>query len=61
VIEGVVAALLHRIVPVVLEAVNVDVPQLLTTFTVGADGTALGAETPLPAALVQPLTVWVTV
>jgi hypothetical protein len=40
-IDAVVTPLLHKIDPVVLDAVNLDEPQLLTTFTVGADGTAL--------------------
>jgi hypothetical protein len=47
--------------PVVLEAVKVDDPQLLTTDTVGVAGRATGADTPDPAALTQPFTVCVTV
>jgi hypothetical protein len=40
---------------------RVEVPlQLLTTVTPGVAGTVLGAAIPLPDALVQPLTVWVT-
>jgi hypothetical protein len=61
VIDAVVALLLHRIEPVVLEAVNTDEPQLLATATVGADGIAFGAETPEPARLVQLPIVCVTV
>jgi hypothetical protein len=61
VIDAVVAPLLHRMFPVVFEAVNVDVPQLLTTATVGTDGVAFGAAVPCAVALVQPFTVCVTV
>ena len=35
--------------------------QLLVTVTVGADGTTFGDAVPLPATLVHPFTVWVTV
>ena len=56
--DDVVAALLHNNVPVVPVAVSTELPQLFVTVTVGA-GTAelMGAATPLPAALVQPLMV----
>ena len=56
--DGVVAALLHNKLPVVPVAVSTELPQLFVTVTVGA-GTAelIGAATPLPAALVQPLMV----
>ena len=43
-----------KFVPV---AVNVDDPQLSTTVTVGAAGTANGAAVPDPAGLVHPPTV----
>jgi hypothetical protein len=57
-----VAPLLHNKVPVNEPAVNVELPQLFTTDTVGAGTLELiGAATPLPAGLVQPFTVWVTV
>ena len=60
-IESVVSKVLHNKVPVKPEAVNTELPQLLTTVTIGADGIIFGAATPLPAALIHPLTVWVTV
>ena len=56
-----VAELLHSNDPVKLPAVNTELPQLLTTDTVGADGITLGADVPLPAALVHPFTFCVTV
>jgi hypothetical protein len=59
--DAVVAPLLHKIDPVVFEAISVDVPQLLTTATVGAAETTFGAAVPCAAALVQPFTVCVTV
>ena len=59
VIDEVVAPLLHNNEPVNPEAVNTELPQLLATVTVGADGVAIGAAVPLPAALVHPFTVWV--
>ena len=58
--EAVVAPLLHRIVPPA-GIDRVELPQLLTTVTTGVAGVAFGAATPDPAALVQPLTVLVTV
>jgi hypothetical protein len=61
VIDDVVAPLLHSNEPVNDPAVNTELPQLLTTVTVGAVGTVLGAATPLRVALVQPFTVCVTV
>ena len=61
VIDAVVAPVLHNKEPVKPEAVNTELPQLLTTATAGTDGIAFGADTPLPAALVHPFTVWVTV
>ncbi len=58
-IEAVVSPVDHnKLDPV---AVNVDDPQLSTTVTVGAEGTATGAAVPDPFALVQPPTVCVTV
>ena len=59
-IEEVVAPVLHNKVPVAVVD-NVEVPQLFTTVTAGADGIAFGAAMPEPAALAQPLTVCVTV
>jgi hypothetical protein len=56
----VVAPLLHNNEPVKDVAVNIELPQLSTTDTVGADGIAFGAATPLPEELVQPFTVCVT-
>ncbi len=40
---------------------KVDDPQLLTTVTTGVAGVDFGAAVPLPAELVQPSTVCVTV
>ena len=58
---GVASPVLHSNVPAVVVD-RVDVPlQLLTTVTTGVAGVVLGAAVPLPEALVQPLTVWVTV
>jgi hypothetical protein len=59
--DEVVAPLLHNKEPVNDVAVNVELPQLLTTVTPGADGTTLGAVTRLPEGLVHPFTVCVTV
>ncbi len=61
VMEGVVAPLLHKSDPVKFDAVNTELPQLSATLTVGAAGTGLGAAVPVPGALIQPLTVCVTV
>ena len=61
VIDEVVAPLLHNKEPVNEPAVNVELPQLSTTDTVGADGISFGAATPLREGLVHPFTVWVTV
>jgi hypothetical protein len=61
VIEAVVAALLHNNVPEKFDADNSELAQLFTTVTTGATGIGLGAEIPVPARLVQPLIVWVTV
>lgn len=60
-IEVLVAPVLHSNVPP--EVVdNVDVPlQLFTTLTTGVAGNAFGTAVPLPAKLVQPFTVVVTV
>ena len=55
VIDAVVAPVLQdKLVPV---AVNTELPQLLTTVTPGGGGFVLGFAVPLPAALVDPLTV----
>ena len=59
-IDGVLAPLLHNKVPVAVVD-SADVPQLFVTVTTGAEGIAFGADVPLPAALVQPFTVVVTV
>ncbi len=56
-----VAPLLHNKEPVKDVAVNVELPQLFTTVTTGADGIACGAATALPERLAHPFTVWVTV
>ena len=57
-IEGVVAPVLHNKPPVNDPAVNVELLQLFTTVTVGADTLEFtGAATPLPGLLVHPLTV----
>ena len=60
-IDDEVAPLLHNSEPVNDPAVNTELPQSLTTDTVGADGVVFGAAIPLPAALVHPSTVCVTV
>ena len=54
VIDGVVAPLLHNKFPVAVVD-SIDVPQLFTTVTTGTAGFVLGADTPLPAELLQPL------
>ena len=60
-IEVVVAPLLHNNDPVNDPAVNVELPQLSTTDTVGDDTLAFnGAAAPLPGLLVHPFTVCVT-
>ena len=56
-IELVVCPELHKSDPVTPVAVNNELPQLLATVTVGAEGIAFGAAVPLPGALVEPLTV----
>ena len=58
--DEVVAPLLHNNEPVKDVAVNIELPQLSITDTVGADGIAFGAAIPLPEELVQPFTVCVT-
>ena len=61
VIEDVVAPVLHSSVPAAaVDKVDV-LLQLSTTVTTGAAGVVFGAAVPLPAALVQPFTVVVTV
>ena len=40
---------------------KVELPQLFSTVITGLAGTGIGAATPDPAELVQPLTAWVTV
>jgi hypothetical protein len=62
VIDEVVAPLLHNKEPVNDVAVNIELPQLFTTDTVGADTFKFdGAAAPLPDELVHPFSVWVTV
>jgi hypothetical protein len=53
VIDEVVAPLFHNKEPVNDVAVNVELPQLFTTDTTGADGMSFGAAIPLPEELVQ--------
>ena len=60
VIEEVLSPVLHNKAPVAVVD-NVEVPQLFTTVTTGAGGVVFGAAMPEPAALIQPLTVCVTV
>ena len=59
VIDDVVAPVLHSNDPCAV-VLNVELPQLSTTLTSGADGTANGADVPVPAVLVQPPEVVVT-
>jgi hypothetical protein len=59
VIDDVVAPVLHSNDPVAV-VLSVELPQLLTIFTIGVE-IVPGAAVPLPAALVQPFTVVVTV
>jgi hypothetical protein len=60
VILGVTAPVLHNSVPAAVVD-NVEDPQLSDMVTAGAAGVDLGAAVPLPDALVQPFTDWVTV
>ena len=60
VIDGVVALVLHNKLPAAVVDKS-ELPQLFTTVTSGADGVDLGAAVPLPATLVHPFTVVVTV
>ena len=61
VIEGVVAPVFHNNVPVNDPAVNVELPQLFTTVTVGTGTLAFnGAAIPLPGELGHPFTFCVT-
>ena len=53
--------MLHNNDPVKLTAVNIELPQLLTTDTAGADGITFGADVPLPVVLTHPFTFCVTV
>ena len=60
--KPVVAAVFHKnVAPGSPVAVNTELPQLFSTDTPGAAGIGLGAAVPLPAAPMQPFTVWVTV
>ena len=56
-----VAPLLHNKEPANPDAVNTELPQLLATLTDGATGVVFGEAVTLPAMLVHPFTVWVTV
>ena len=58
-IAVVVAALLHNKLPDAV-VLKVELPQPFTTVTTGVAGAVCGAATPVPAALVQPPTVVVT-
>lgn len=60
-ITAVVAPVLQSNALNELVTVKVELPQELDVDTLGTVGTVLGAGVPLPAALVQPFTVWVTV
>ena len=61
-IDAVVAPVLQdNDEPGAADAVNTELPQLLTTETEGAAGIGLGAAVPLPAVLVHPFSVRVTV
>ena len=60
-IDAVVAPVLHNKLPVNPLAVNTELPQLSVTSTAGASGITFGDAVPLPAALVQPSIVCVTV
>lgn len=61
VMVAVVAPVLHKRLPVAFVD-KVEVPlQLFTTVTTGVAGIAFGAAIPLPALLLQPFTVVVTV
>ena len=55
--DAVVAPLLHNKVPVNPDAVNTELPQLLTTLTNGASGGVFGNAVPLPDMPIQPSTV----
>jgi hypothetical protein len=55
-----VSSLLHSNDPVYPDAVSTELPQLFTTLTTGADGTATGAAVALPSLLVHPFNVCVT-
>ena len=57
VMDDKVAPLLHNKEPVKPEAVNTELPQLLTTVTVGAAGVVFGLAMPLAVVLVHPFTV----
>ncbi len=51
----------HKSEPVNSEAVNTELPQLLDVVTTGGEGIGFGAATPVPAGLVLPSIVCVTV
>ena len=59
--DAVVSVVLHNNDPVNPDAVNVELSQLFTTSTDGADGIVLGVAMPVAGALEHPFTVWVTV
>ena len=58
--DEVVSPVLHNKVPAA-RVDSVELPQSLVTVTSGAEGTAFGAATPDPGALMHPSTVVVTV
>ena len=59
--EDVVAPVLHSNEPAPAARVdNLEVPQLSTSVTTGAEGVVFGAAGPVPDALGHPFTVWVT-
>ncbi len=60
--DAVVPPVFHtKPAPLVPEAVRTEFPQLFATATDGAAGIATGAATPVPAPLIQPFAVCVTV
>lgn len=61
VIEAVDSPVFHSNDPVISEAVNRELSQLLTTLTIGATGNSFGAAIPVAGELLQPFTDCVTV
>jgi hypothetical protein len=56
-----VSPVLHNNEPLNDPAVSTELPQLLTTVTVGAVGVVFGTAVPPPAVLVQPFIICTTV